>query len=53
MSAAIANGENGDHEEGAPASKRRRIALACNACRIRKSRCELCGYVDEGKLTTD
>ncbi|GKU23152.1 transcription factor [Fusarium langsethiae] len=27
-------------ETGPPASKRRRIGLACNACRVRKSRCD-------------
>jgi hypothetical protein len=39
-----ANGTNGattaeSKDDGQPASKRRRVALACNACRIRKSRC--------------
>ncbi|KAF5970660.1 Zn(II)2Cys6 transcription factor [Fusarium coicis] len=29
-----------DHSSDTPAAKRRRIALACNACRLRKSRCD-------------
>ncbi|CAK46090.1 hypothetical protein M747DRAFT_286646 [Aspergillus niger ATCC 13496] len=31
---------NQTHREGEPLAKRRRIALACSACRARKSRCD-------------
>ena len=33
------NTANGASQSDEPASKRRRVALACNACRTRKSRC--------------
>ncbi|KAJ5714910.1 Transcription factor [Penicillium malachiteum] len=32
--------EEPDHATQAPASKRRRVAVACDACRARKSRCD-------------
>ena len=34
-----ADSTNGDTKTDEPPSKRRRVALACNACRTRKSRC--------------
>ncbi|KAH8738453.1 fungal-specific transcription factor domain-containing protein [Ilyonectria robusta] len=33
------NGESVEDQDPAPAPKRRRVGLACSACRIRKSRC--------------